>query len=135
MIENLIRALIASLDANTAAHGGTVPADSTGAADAAAATTAATTTAAGKTTAGKTTAGKTTGKATTPKGPSREEVIALLTKIKDEHGAAEAKPLIALAGVVKMAEIPDDKLKLVFDAATKFLTPAAADDGDDDGDL
>lgn len=132
MIENLIRALIASLDANTAAHGGTVPADSTGAADAAE-TTAATTTTAGKTT-GKTTTGKTTtGKTTTPKGPTREEVVALLTKIKDENGASEAKPLVALAGVVKMAEIPDDKLKLVFDAATEYLKPKAVEE--DDGDL
>ena len=131
MIENLIRALIASLDANTAAHGGTVPADSTGAADAAE-TTAATTTTAGKTT-GKTTAGKTTGKTTTPKGPTREEVVALLTKIKDENGASEAKPLVALAGVVKMAEIPDDKLKIVFDAATAYLAPKPVEE--DDGDL
>ena len=122
MIENLIRALIASLDANTAAHGGTVPADSTGAADAAE-TTAATTT----------TAGKTTGKTTTPKGPTREEVVALLTKIKDENGASEAKPLVALAGVVKMAEIPDDKLKIVFDAATAYLAPKPVEE--DDGDL
>jgi len=132
MIETLIRALIASLDANTAAHGGTVPADSTGAADAAA-TTAATTATTTTKGAGKTT-GKTTTKATTPKGPTREEVVALLTKIKDENGASEAKPLVALAGVVKMAEIPDEKLKLVFDAATEYLAPKA-DDGEDDGDL
>jgi hypothetical protein len=129
MIEALIKELIAALNANTAAHGGNAAGEVTStAADTAA--TAATTTTKG---AGKTT-GKTTTKTTTPKGPSREEVVALLTKIKDEHGAAEAKPLVALAGVVKMAEIPDDKLKLVFDAATKYLEPAA-EDGEDDGDL
>lgn len=123
-IEVLIQSLIEALNANTAALTGGAAASTT---STAAADTAKTTTAAG----GKTTKPKTT---TAPKGPSREEVVALLTKIKDERGAAEAKPLIEAAGVKKMAEIPDDKLKSVFEAATALL--AGGDDaGDDDGDL
>lgn len=124
-IEVLIQSLIEALNANTAALTGGAAASTT---STAAADTAKTTTAAG----GKTTKPKTT---TAPKGPSREEVVALLTKIKDERGAAEAKPLIEAAGVKKMAEIPDDKLKSVFDAATALLAGGADDSGDDDGDL
>lgn len=115
-----ITALIAALNANTAALTGNAAVDApTATADKPAATT-------------KTT--KTT-KTTAPKGPSREEVVALLTKIKDERGAAEAKPLIEAAGVKKMAEIPDDKLKSVFEAATALLAGGADDSSDDDGDL
>ena len=121
-IEVLLQSLIEAINANTAALGG-----------AAASTTAGETTATKTTTTGKTTTGKNT-KTAAPKGPTREEVVALLTKIKDERGAAEAKPLIEAAGVKKMAEIPDDKLKSVFEAATALL--AGGDDaGDDDGDL
>lgn len=120
-IEVLIQSLIEALNANTAALTGGAAASTTSTAADKPATT------------GKTTTGKTT-KTTTPKGPTREEVVALLTKIKDERGAAEAKPLIEAAGVKKMAEIPDDKLKSVFEAATALL--AGGDDaGDDDGDL
>lgn len=130
MIENLIRALIASLDANTAAHGGTVPADSTGAGEA---TAAATTT----TTAGKAKPAAAAGKAkpAAPKGPAREEVVALLTRLKDEQGAAAAKALVTSpGGAVKMADIPDANLKAVFDAATAALAGEdGAGDGDDDG--
>ena len=115
-----ITALIAALNANTAALTGNAAVD----------TPAAT---ADKATSTTTKAPK-TNKTTAPKGPSREEVVALLTKIKDERGAAEAKPLIEAAGVKRMAEIPDDKLKSVFEAATALL--AGGDDaGDDDGDL
>ena len=121
-IEVLIQNLIEALNANTAALGG-----------AAASTTAGETTAKTTTITGKTT-GSTTKKPPAPKGPTREEVVALLTKIKDERGAAEAKPLIEAAGVKKMAEIPDDKLKSVFDAATKVLEGGDEPDGDD-GDL
>ena len=125
-IETLIQNLNAALNANTAALGGAAASTDNVAADAAATATT------GKTTGKTTTTGK--GKTTAPKGPTREEVVALLTKIKDEQGAAEAKPLVALAGVAKMAEIPDDKLKLVFDAATKKLA-GEDDDAGDDGDL
>lgn len=132
MIENLIRALIASLDANTAAHGGAVPADSTGAGEAAAPAAAETKTASTTKPAGK---GK--GAAAAPKGPKREEVVALLTKIKDDHGTTDAKKV--LAGVcgdeVKMAQIPDESLKAVFDAATEFLAKAAGSGDDDDDNL
>lgn len=119
-IEVLIQSLIEALNANTAALTGGAAASTSTAADKPATT-------------GKTTTGKTT-KTTTPKGPTREEVVALLTKIKDERGAAEAKPLIEAAGVKKMAEIPDDKLKSVFDAATALLA-GEPDGGEDDGDL
>lgn len=124
MIETLIQNLIAALNANTAALGGATAGEASTAA-------AETTTTTGKT---KPAAGKTKPAATAPKGPTREEVVAVLTKVRDEHGAAEAKPLVALAGVVKMAEIPDDKLKLVYDAAVKKLAGEDGD-GEDDGDL
>ena len=126
-IEVLIQSLIEALNANTAALTGGAAASTTSTAAADTAKTTTTTAAGGKTTKPKTT--------TAPKGPSREEVVALLTKIKDERGAAEARPLIEAAGVKKMAEIPDDKLKSVFDAATALLAGGADDSGDDDGDL
>lgn len=127
-IEVLIQELIEAVKANTAALGGAAASTTnvTAAADTAAADTKTTTKTTGKT---KTTAA--------PKGPKREEVVALLTKIKDDHGTADAKAV--LAGVcgdeVKMAQIPDESLKAVFDAATAFLAKAegADDSGDDDG--
>lgn len=121
-LENLILALIASLNANTAAHGGTVPADTTGAGEA---TAAATTKPAGK---AKPAA------AAAPKGPTREEVAAILTKVKEEKGAPVAKGLIKSAGgVEKMNDIAEGKLKAVFDAATAALAEEVEQAGEDDG--
>lgn len=114
-----IKALIAALGA-----GGVATAASTGTA-AAASTTTSKPAATGK------------GKgAAAAKGPKREEVVALLTKIKDDHGTADAKAILAevCGDGVKMADIPEESLKAVFDAANEFLTKAAAGtDTDDDG--
>lgn len=129
MIEQLIQNLIAALNANTAAHGGTAATNSAAvAAETAGAATETKTAATGKATAGK---GK--GAAAAPKGPKREEVVALLTKIKDEQGTAQAKAVIegAVGAGVKMAEIPDASLKAVFDAATAAL--AGEEDPEEDG--
>jgi hypothetical protein len=124
-----IKALIAAL-----AAAGTVSTASTGTAAAAADTSAAKTeskpAAAGK--GGKAAAAK---KDDAPKGPTVEEMQAALGKVKEEQGAAAAKAIISdVAGVAKMAEIPADKVKAVFEAATKAL---AGDDetGTDDDDI
>lgn len=71
--------------------------------------------------------------AAAPKGPTREEMVTLLTKLKDEQGADAAKGVVkAAGGVVKMADIPDGKIKAVYEAAKTKLEgaeePAAEDD-------
>ena len=124
MLEKLIQELIAALNANTAAHLGN--------GGSAASTTGETKTpAAGKT--GKTGTTKTDTKKDEPKGPTVEEMQAALGKVKEEQGAAVAKKIISdVAGVAKMAEIPADKVKAVFDAATKALAGDDAPSDDDD---
>lgn len=118
MIEQLIKELIAALNANTAAQGGAAAAST----DAGAATTT-----------------KTTGKAgaktkTTPPGPTREEMVASLTEVKEKFGAAEAKAIITKVGAAKMADIADDKIGTAFTLAkAKLEADAAAGDDDDDG--
>lgn len=70
------------------------------------------------------------------KGPlnTREAMQALLSKVKEEKGAPAAKAIITeTGGVAKMAEIPEDKIDAVFDAATAVLE-ADDDEGDDSGD-
>lgn len=126
MIETLIQSLIAALNANTAALGGATPEEATGAAAAATTTTAA---------KAKPAAAAAKAKPAAPKGPAREEVVALLTRLKDEQGAAAAKALVVSpGGAEKMAAIPDANLKAVFDAATAALAGEdGAGDGDDDG--
>lgn len=120
MLEQLIKDLIAALNANTAAQGGKAPAadaGSTGSAD------TSTTKAAGK--------GKTTAKT----GPTREEMAAALTEVKDTLGAAEAKSIISGLGVTKMVDIPDEKIAAAFKLAkSKLEAAAAAAAGGEDGD-
>lgn len=131
MIEQLIKDLIAALNANTAAHMGAASTTS-GAAAAETKTEAKTETKAAA--AGKG-AGKAAGKAKdeAPKGPTVEEMQAALGKVKEEQGAAAAKAIISdIAGVAKMAEIPADKVKAVFEAATAALVPADETGTDDD---
>jgi len=114
-----IKALIAAL-----AAAGTVSAASTGtAADAGTATTTKTSTAKGKT------------KTAEKSGPTREEMVAALTEVKEKFGAAEAKAIITKVGAAKMAEIADDKIGSAFTLAKAKLEASSADDdnNDDDG--
>lgn len=60
----------------------------------------------------------------TPAGPknTREAMAALLKQVKAKFDEDTAKGIIAdVGGVPKMAEIPDDKIDAVFDAATAKL--------------
>lgn len=107
-IEQKIDALIAALEANTAAlkaGGAAAPA-------------------AGKPAATSTT--KTVKE--TPKPAStntREAMQALLKKVKEDKTADDAKAIIKdVGGVEKMADIPEDKIDAVFDAATAALEDA-----------
>lgn len=53
---------------------------------------------------------------------SREEMEAALSKVKDKSDAKTAKAIInEVGGAQKMAEIPDDKIDAVFDAAEKKI--------------
>lgn len=110
-----IKALVAAL-----AAGGSVSAASTG-----------TGTAADAGTTGTKTTGK--GKTKPPAGPSREEMVAALTEVKEKFGAAEAKAIITKVGAGKMAEIADDKIGTAFTLAKAKLEADAATDDDDDG--
>lgn len=122
MIEQLIKDLIAALNANTAAQGGNA---------AAASTDAGTTTTSG--TKGKTTGTKTKTE-TKPAGPSREEMVAALTEVKEKFGAAEAKAIITKVGADKMANIDDAKIGTAFTLAKAKLEADSGDEGgDDDG--
>jgi ABC-type oligopeptide transport system substrate-binding subunit len=110
-----IKALIAALGA---ASTGTASAASTGTAD----TGTAKTTGKGKTkTAEKT-------------GPTREEMVAALTEVKEKFGAAEAKAIITKVGAAKMAEIADDKIQSAFTLAKAKLEAASADDTQEEDD-
>jgi ABC-type oligopeptide transport system substrate-binding subunit len=110
-----IKALIAALGA---ASTGTASAASTGTAD----TGTAKTTGKGKT--------KTAEKA----GPTREEMVAALTEVKEKFGAAEAKAIITKVGAAKMAEIADDKIQSAFTLAKAKLEAASADDTQEEDD-
>lgn len=115
-LELAIKELTAAVIANTAAQGG--------------ATVNSTSTAETKP-AGKAKPGP---KAEAPKGPTREDLVALLTEVKEKLGAAEAKAIIAKLGAAKMAEIGDDMIGKGFKLATDKLAaeneePAAEDDG------
>lgn len=91
--------------------------------------------------AGTTSTAKSTGKGTKtkadtkPAGPSREEMVAALTEVKEKFGAAEAKAIITKVGAAKMAEIADDKIGTAFTLAKSKLEATTGDDdsGDDDG--
>jgi ABC-type oligopeptide transport system substrate-binding subunit len=110
-----IKALIAALGA---ASTGTASAASTGTAD----TGTAKTTGKGKTkTAEKT-------------GPTREEMVAALTEVKEKFGAAEAKAIITKVGAATMADIADDKIQSAFTLAKAKLEAASADDTQEEDD-
>lgn len=119
-IEQLLQGVIEALNKNTAAL------------EAAAGKTGAASTGSGET-SGST--GKTGGTTKDkPKGPTVEEMQAVLTQVKEKFGAAEAKAIIKSAGGVdKMAEIPEKKVKAVFEAAQAKLN--ATDEGGDDGEI
>lgn len=103
-IETLLTNLTAAIEANTAAM-----LKSGGAA------------AAGKTTGEKKTAEK--------KGPTREEMEAALSAVKEKHGTKAAKEIIADVGkAAKMAEIEEANFKAVLDAA-KAKEAADVDEG------
>lgn len=119
-IETLIQNLINAVEANTAALGG------------AAASTGETNTAAAA--ADTKPATKPAAKPAAKKGPSREEMVAVLTEVKEKLGTDAGKALVKLSGVEKMAAIPDDKIKVVYDAAVKKLAaPAEEEAAEDDG--
>ena len=87
---------------------------------------------AGKTTAAAPAATKPAAAAKTVKEPAkpasvntREAMQALLKKVKEEKSADDAKGIIKeVGGVEKMADIPEDKIDAVFDAATAALEDA-----------
>jgi hypothetical protein len=59
---------------------------------------------------------------------SKEEMVAALTELKDTKGKDAAKAVIKdVGGVDKMADIPDDKIDAVYEAAKAAMT--AEDDG------
>lgn len=75
-------------------------------------------------------------KPATPKGPTREEMIAVLTKLKDDQGAEAAKAVVKeKGGVAKMADIPDGKIKAVYDEAKAKLEGGAEEPTEEEGDL
>lgn len=68
---------------------------------------------------------------------TREDLTALMNTLKEDLGAPVAKKLIKeVAGVERLAEVDDDDIKALFDAATKKVkaaADAAAEPGEDDG--
>ena len=109
-LEQQIAALIVALDANTAALIGGKAAAQSGAGKA----------------AGKPDAGKAKGPKNTP-----EATCALLNKIKDAHGLANAREVLKACGLEKMVEVDDKNSDAVFAAAKKKfdeLNAAAAEE-------
>lgn len=124
-IETLLSDLIAAVNANTAALGG----------KASAASTATASTDAGAATKGTRGKGKTGDAAEAKKsGPTREEMTAALTEVKDRFGAAEAKAIIQKVGAAKMVDIAEDKIEAAFKLAKAKLEADEAD-ADDGGEL
>ena len=63
---------------------------------------------------------------------TREEMQAALGELKEATDAATAKAVISKhGGVAKMAEIPDDKIDAVYEAAKKALEDAAGGEDED----
>lgn len=77
-------------------------------------------------------------KADKPKAPpkpkhSRDEMEAALTELKNAKGIDAAKEVISKTGGVKLkADIPDDKIDAVYDAA-KAAAEAGAAESEDEG--
>lgn len=123
-IEQAIAANTAALIAMTAAFtagGGAVAAVGAVAADTKPATTKP-----------ATTKPATTKPATKPKGPTREDMIAVLTKLKEQEGSEAAKAIVAKTGAAKMAQIEDDQVENAFNWATAALAGEEVAGGDDD---
>lgn len=73
--------------------------------------------------------------AAAPEAPkhSQAEVNAILIKIKDEHGLAEAKAVYEKFKYTKMSEIKESDYDKVFDAATaRYEELSAGSGGGDD---
>lgn len=100
---------------------------------------AAATTSAAKPETTKTDAGKGGGKSTAaPKKETakpkhtEEEVVAALTKIKEEFGADPAKEIVKQLGFAKMAEITPEKFDEAVELATKKYEELAEEAGNND---
>lgn len=94
----------------------------------------ATGTAAGKAAAGKAT-GKTAGGAKSKH--TRAEMQAALNEVKENFDTETAKALIKAAGFAKMADIPDDMIDEVYDAAKAKMAEleGGGDEGGGDDDI
>jgi hypothetical protein len=125
-----IAALTEALIANTAALGGKAPAK--GGDDAEEKKTTTRSRASSKNNDDEPEEKKTTSRA---KKVTREDVTALLNKVKEDLGAPVAKKLIKDVGEAeRLAEVDDDLLEALFKAANKKLDAADAGGkgGDDD---
>ena len=142
-IEALLTKLIESLDANTAAHlGKAAPAKSKGDDDGEEEKSTAK--------SGSKSTAKSTSKAkakdeeeeedekTTSKSKSkkitREELTAIMNKVKDDLGAPEAKAIIKSFKVDRLAEIDDDDIEAAYKKAEAKLEKASKDGKDNDDD-
>jgi hypothetical protein len=124
-IELKIDALIAALEANTAALQGAGGAAKTGASSDAAG-------AAEKTTRTRTTKAKDEPKAASKR--SKAEMQAALNEVREALGTAKAKGLIKGAGFDKLADVTEDKFDALYDAAKALLdTDGAGEETEDDG--
>lgn len=131
-IESLIEKLIASLDANTAAHlGKAAPAKSKPAAEEEEEKP--------KTTGKKAPAKKDEEEEEKPKTSgkkkiTREELTAIMNKVKDDLGAPVAKAIIKSFDVEKLAEIEDSDIEAAYKKAQAKLDKAAQEaEGENDG--
>lgn len=66
---------------------------------------------------------------------SEDEVVAALTKIKEEFGADPAKEIVKELGFAKMAEITPDKYDLAVELATKKYEELVEEAGGSSDDL
>jgi hypothetical protein len=138
-IESLIEKLIAALEANTAAHTGKAApkgkpaADDEGEEEKKPAAKGGKTTGKGKPAAddeGEEEKPKTSGK----KKITREELTAVMNKVKDELGAPVAKAIIKSFDVERLAEIDDSDIEAAYKKAQAKLDKAAEEGkGEDDG--
>lgn len=69
-----------------------------------------------------------------PKGPTREEVVAIMGEVKDKFDVPTAKALVKKYGKAdKLVDAADSTLAAIFKAATEKLAeePAPADENED----
>jgi len=62
---------------------------------------------------------------------SRAEMEAKLKEVQGAFDSATAKAIVKTSGVVKMAEIPEDKIDFVFNACVEKLAEAGSEEDDD----